>query len=95
MSHQNEIEAAIRLLSGAGFNVTKRQGQSQIQVVRRRVIADDPYWRYSINKVEKRYFPDPGEEVETLLLDVNKATWEKHASAAGGSAASPAPGSEP
>ena len=73
---KKEIKAAIKLLGDSGYNVTLVQGQQKIQLVRRRTIEDEPYWRYHINKYPKQYTPAAGEEIESCLLDVRELKWE-------------------
>lgn len=72
---KREIKDAIALLDAAGYAIAKRQGQSVIQIVRRRILADDPFWRYHVNKYEKRYTAKTGEEIESVILPLNDLKW--------------------
>ncbi len=72
----DKVAAAVELLLANGYAIKKKPGQSIIQIVRKR--DDDACsWSYHVNKYEKRIFAEPGQEIETLTLSLDKIPWEK------------------
>lgn len=74
---EDEIKKAIALLDSAGYGIVKRIGQTQIQLVRKRKLEEDAFWKYQINKYTKNYSPEDGEEVETVVLELQDIKWKK------------------
>ncbi len=71
-----ELKKAQELLESEGFAVTKRAGQSIIQIVRIRQSTEDPRWVYRINKYEKHYYAEGDEEIQTITLELSKIEWK-------------------
>ena len=72
-----ELKAAIALLDSAGYAVTKQTGQHTIQLVRKRVIEEEPFWKYTVNKYEKRYTAEEGQEIETCMIRIGDLKWKR------------------